>query len=129
MKVYKEVEVNLAKERARITKGTGVRGGFSKREAKFLHSICDLFEAGDFVGIADLMDKHPQEWREWIGLEVRNVLLDIFNYGYKYYVQPPADLTEKQAEEAYAKAPAVRISKRRIQKIVAYAMSSGMGER
>lgn len=88
MFLYKEVKVNLEAERKRVRKGTGAKDGFNNRESAFLLKICDLMEAGDFVGIAEHLDKHPREWREWIGVDVFDVIRDMGLFGYRYGVFP-----------------------------------------
>lgn len=81
MVLFKRVDIDLEKERARIAKA-----GFNKRQRKALTTLVDLFEQGKFQECLDHIrddknfPRHPvKEYseREHIGIEIGDALHDM----------------------------------------------------
>jgi hypothetical protein len=98
MKLFKLVEVDLAKERKRIKKAK-----FNARQRKAITKLVDLFEAGEFQKCLDHIndekafpynEKDEYSEKEHIGIEIGDVLREL---GYATYFTQ-AELL-KQTEE------------------------------
>ena len=92
MIILKRIEVDINKERERITRLESEDGKpiYNKRQQKALLTLCDLFEKGDWQGCLDHVNNKrafPYNTRgeypetEHIGREVAAVLCDLGAHG------------------------------------------------
>ncbi len=105
MKLFKLIEIDLEKERARIN--TPRR--FNARQRRALLKLCDLFEAGKWKECLKHVtskkafpynSKQEYEETEHIGMEIGDVLQSLRHYNFYTQDQLLAQAREKIAREA-----------------------------